>query len=160
LSDADVRKLLIDQLDRSAVPSKAKDDKAMSGMVEQNAGMVRERLRELRDAFVALPATLRDVIAKLDDPDGPSVLLRVVALTVGGFVAAWLAEWLYHFALRHYRARLKPPPVETFTARAFRLAVGLALDSWGSPYSRLPFSRYFWRSGKGTACGGSRFWRS
>ena len=76
LSDEEVRKLLIDQLDRSAAPAKAKGDKAMSGMVEENAGMVRERLRELRDAFVALPATLRDVVAKLDDPDGPSVLWR------------------------------------------------------------------------------------
>ena len=57
LSDEDVRKLLIDQLDRSAAPAKAKGDKGMSGMVEQNAGMVRERLHELKDAFVALPAT-------------------------------------------------------------------------------------------------------
>ena len=74
LSDEDVRKLLIDQLDRSAAPAKAKD-MAMSGMVEHNAGMVRERLGELKDAFLALPATLQDVVAKLDEPDGPSVLL-------------------------------------------------------------------------------------
>ena len=143
LSDEDVRKLLIDQLDRSAAPSKAKGDKAMSGMVEENAGMVRERLRELRDAFVALPATLSDVIVKLDDPDGPSVLLRVVALTVGGLVVAWLAERFYDFALRRYRASLAPPPVETFTARAFRRAVGLALDLVGIAVFALAFLAIF-----------------
>ena len=143
LSDEEVRKLLIDQLDRSAAPAKAKGDQAMSGMVEQNAGMVRERLRELSDAFVALPATLRDVIAKLDDPDGPSVLPRVVALTLGGFLAALLAERLYNFVLRHYRARLAPPPVETFTARAFRLAIGLALDLVGIAVFALIFLAIF-----------------
>jgi hypothetical protein len=142
LSDEDVRKLLIDQLDRSAAPSKAKD-MAMSGMVEHNAGMVRERLRELRDAFVALPATLSDVVAKLDDPDGPSVLLRVVALTLGGLVAAWLAERFYDFALRRYRASLAPPPAETFTARAFRLGVGLALDLVGVAVFALAFLAIF-----------------
>ena len=143
LSDEDVRKLLIDQLDRSAAPERAKGDKAMSGMVEENAGMVRERLRELRDAFVALPVTLREVVAKLDDPDGPSALPRVVALIVGAIVAAWLAERLYHFALRRYRARLAPPTVETFTARAFRLAVGLALDVVGIAVFALAFLAIF-----------------
>ncbi len=143
LSDEDVRKLLIDQLDRSAAPAKGKGDKAMSGMVEENAGMVRERLGELKDAFLALPMTLGEVVTKLDEPDGPSVLLRVVALIVAGLVAAWLAERLYDFALRHYRAKLAPPPVETFTARAFRRAVGLALDLVGIAVFALAFLALF-----------------
>ena len=143
LSDEDVRKLLIDQLDRSAAPAKGKGDKAMSGMVEENAGMVRERLGEFRDAFVALPATLREVIAKLDDPDGPSVLLLVAALVAGALVVGWLAERLYHFALRNYRKRLAPPTAETFMARSFRLAVGLALDLVGIGVFALAFLALF-----------------
>ena len=50
LSDEEVRKLLLDQLDRAAVPAKAKGDQGMSGTVEASAGMVRTRLGELRDA--------------------------------------------------------------------------------------------------------------
>ena len=132
-SDAQVRQLLIEQLDRAAAaPAKAQGgDKGMSGMVVQNAGMVRERLGELRDAFVALPATLRQVVANLDEPEGPSVLPRVGALLVGALVVGWLAQRMYDFALRRYRKRLAPPAGETFTARCFRLAIGLALDLAG-----------------------------
>ena len=130
LSDEDVRKLLIDQLDRAAVPSKAKD-MAMSGMVEHNAGMVRERLGELRDAFLALPATSAEVVAKLDEPDGPSILPLVGALVVGMLLIAWVVERIYDRALRNYRKRLVAVDAETFTARSFRLGVGLALDLVG-----------------------------
>jgi hypothetical protein len=88
-SDEQVRQLLIEQLDRAAAaPAKPKGDKAMSGMVEQNAEMMRERLGGLWDAFVALPSTLRQVVANLDDPQGPTVLPRVGALLVGGLVIA------------------------------------------------------------------------
>jgi len=139
-SDEQVRQLLIEQLDRAAAaPAKAKGEKGMSGMVEQDAGMVRERLGGLRDAFVALPATLRQVVASLDDPQGPTVLPRVVALLVGGLVIAWLAQRMYDFALRHYRKRLAPPTAETFTARSFRLAVGLVLDLVGIAVFALAF---------------------
>ena len=131
LSDEEVRKLLIDQLDRSAAPAKAKGDKAMSGMVEENAGMVRERLRELWDAFVALPATSQEVVAKLDEPDGPSVLPLLALLIVGMLLIGWAVEHLYDRALRNYRRRLAPAGGETFTARAFRRGVSLALDLGG-----------------------------
>ena len=131
LSDEDVRKLLISQLDRSAAPAKGKGDTAMSGMVEANAGMVRARLGELRDAFSALPTTLNDVIAKLDEPEGPSVLPLIGVLIVAMFVVAWIVERLYHFAVRNYRGRLVPSPDETFSARAFRRGAGLVLDLVG-----------------------------
>jgi small-conductance mechanosensitive channel len=131
LSDEDVRKLLIDQLDRAAVPAKGKGDKAMSGMVDENAGMVRERLGELRDAVFALPATASEVVARLDDPDGPTVLPLVGALVIAMLLIAWGVERLYHRALRNYRRRLAPADTETFSARAFRLGAGLALDLGG-----------------------------
>ena len=85
-SDEQVRQLLIAQLDRAAAaPAKAKGDMGMSKMVETNAGIVRERLGDLRDAFVALPATLRQVVANLDDPEGTSALPRAGGCAVGGF---------------------------------------------------------------------------
>jgi len=64
-------------------------------------------------------------------------------LTLGGLVAAWLAERFYDFALRRYRASLAPPPAETFTARAFRLGVGLALDLVGVAVFALAFLAIF-----------------
>ena len=144
LSDEEVRKLLLDQLDRAAVaPAKAKGDKGMSGMVEQNASMVRTRLGELRDAFVGLPATLREVVVKLDDPDGPTVLPLVGALLVGVLVVSWLAQRVYDYALRNYRKRLAPPVAETFTARSFRLTVGLVLDLVGIAVFALAFLAIF-----------------
>lgn len=145
LSDDEVRRLLLDQLDRTAAaePAISKAGKGMSGMVDQNAGVVRTRLGELRDAVGALPQTLRDVVAKLDDPEGPSALPLVGVVLVGALVVAWLAQRIYDFALRHYRGRLVPPPVETFTARAFRLAVGLALDLVGIAVFALAFLAIF-----------------
>ena len=131
-SDEQVRQLLIAQLDRAtAVPAKAKGDMGMSKMVETNAGIVRERLGDLRDAFVALPATLRQVVANLDDPEGTSALPRAAVVLLGVLVIAWLVERLYHLALRNYRKTLAPPVGETFTARSFRLAIGLALGLIG-----------------------------
>jgi small-conductance mechanosensitive channel len=130
LSDEDVRKLLINQLDRAAVPGKGKDA-AMSGMVEHNAGMIRERSSELKDAFLAFPTTLREVVAKLDEPDGPSVLGLLAALIVGILLIGWVAERIYHRALRNYRKRLGPPATESFSARAFRLGMVLVLDLVG-----------------------------
>lgn len=132
LSDEQVRQLLLEQLDRAALATaKTRGDQGMSGMVEQNAGMVRTRLGELHDALVALPATWREVAAKLDNPEGPSVLPLVGGLLLGALTVGWLAQRIYHRALRNYRRRLLPPAAETFTAGAFRRAVGLALDLAG-----------------------------
>jgi small-conductance mechanosensitive channel len=134
LSDEDVRKVLIDQLDRAAkAQPKSGDGKGMSGMVEQNAGMVRARLGELREAFFALPETLRDVGAKLDDPESEGLpgFAKVVIGLAGMLAVGWLAQRTYDFALRNYRRRLVPLVAETFTARSFRLGVGLGLDVAG-----------------------------
>jgi small-conductance mechanosensitive channel len=131
LSDEEVRKLLIDQLDRSAAPAKATGDKAMSGMVDESAGMVRARLGELKGALFALPATLQEVVVKLDDPDRPSVLPLVGVMVAVMILIGWAAERLYLYALRNYRRRLAPADNETFTAQAFRRGVGLAIDLGG-----------------------------
>jgi small-conductance mechanosensitive channel len=132
LSDEEVRKLLLDQLDRAAVPAGARGGGAMSGRVEESATMMRTRLGELRNALVALPETLSDVGAKLDDPDGGLPGLVKLAIALAAMLAiGWLAERAYEWALRNYRRKLAPPDAETFTARSFRLGIGLALDLAG-----------------------------
>ena len=81
---------------------------------------------------VALPETLSDVGAKLDDPEGglPGLVKLAIALA-SMLVIGWLAQRGYDWALRNYRKRLAPPAAETFTARSFRLGIGLALDLAG-----------------------------
>jgi small-conductance mechanosensitive channel len=133
LSDDEVRKLLLDQLDRAAaaalVPGKA--EAGMAGMVEHNAGMMRGQVAALNDALIGLPSTMRNVGAKLTEPDGPSRLLFIAGLLAAMLVAGWLAEKVFDRTLRHYRAGLRQTAADTFTANAFRLAVGLLLDLAG-----------------------------
>ena len=79
LSDEEVRKLLLDQLDRAAAPAKAKGDKGMSGMVEENAGMVRDAARRAPGCVRRVAGRrLRDVVAKLDDPERTARLVPLV----------------------------------------------------------------------------------
>ncbi len=72
LSDDEVRKLLLDQLDRAAVaaPANAKGAMGMAGMVEHNAGMMHSRIDELKGALAALPSTLQEVGASSPNPMG------------------------------------------------------------------------------------------
>jgi hypothetical protein len=159
-SDEQVRQLLIAQLDRAAAaPAKAKGDEEMSKMVETNAGIVRERLGDLRDAFVALPATLRQVVANLDDPEGTSALPRAGVVLLGVLVIAWLVERLYHLALRNYRKTLAPPVGRPSRRVPFAWPSVSPSASLGSPCLRLPLSRCSWRCGRDMPCGGSQSWR-
>ncbi len=135
LSDDQVRKLLLEQLDRTAAatPVKAKADMGMgmAGMVEHNTGMMRSRLDDFKGAIADLPSTSRAVGAKLTEPDGPSRLLLLAGLLAAMLMGGWVAEKLYDRALRHYRARLRQTAADTFTANAFRIAIGLLLDLAG-----------------------------
>ena len=133
LSDDEVRKLLLDQLDRAAAlaPATAKGGRGMSGMVDEHAGMMRTNFDALREALIALPQTIREVGAKLTEPDGPSQFLVIVEILAALLVVGWLVEKLYDRALSNYRARLSQSAALTFSANAFRLGVGLLLDIGG-----------------------------
>jgi len=133
LSDAQVRSLLLDQLDRVvAAPTKAAADSGaaamagMAGTVDQHAGAMRDRYGTLFDAFLALPASVGAVAARVTAPAtaGGSLAAYVAALLATG----WITERIYVFAVRRYRLRLRDAPAATFSARAFQLGVGLLLD--------------------------------
>jgi len=132
LSDDEVRKLLLDQLDRAAATSsKPQNAQGKAGGVDQSAAMMRGRLEELGGALVALPETLGQVGAKLTEPDGPSRLLLLAGLLAAALGVGWIGERAFDAALLGYRERLRQAPAATFTAKAFRLATGLALDVIG-----------------------------
>ena len=136
MSDAEVRKMLLDQLDRAATsdssPKKVGTGMSgMAGMMGAKSRTVRERLAELNAAFVALPSTLREVGARLSGGAGAlslSALLGHFAIMLG---VGWLLERVYHYALRDYRARRLQTPAATFSARAVQLALGMLLDVAG-----------------------------
>ena len=62
-----MRKLLLDQLDRTATTDAAgaKPAMGMSGVVDEHAGAMRTTFGSLEAAYFALPDTLRQVAAKL-----------------------------------------------------------------------------------------------
>ena len=133
LSDDDVRKLLLDQLDRAATaaPANAKPGMGMSGMVDEHAGAMRTTLGSLEAAYYALPDTLRQVGTKLTEPDGLSQLAVIAEILAALLVAGFFIEWLYRRALRRFRTRLEQTTAPTFSARAFQLGMGLLLDLGG-----------------------------
>lgn len=161
LSDEQVRKLLLDQVDRATVPpAKPKADAGatdmasmggmagMAGVVDEHAGSMRSRSDVLYDAFVALPATLRGVVARLS-PGGTADLWRLAGYLVAMLAIGWIAKGIYDYALRDYRKRLLQTPAQTYSARAFQLAVGLLLDFAGIAVfgaASVAFFFGFWQS--------------
>jgi len=133
LSDAEVRALLLEQLDRAAAPvSKPGPSKGgmgemagMAGVVDQHAGSMRDRYTTLFDALLALPTTLRDAAIRITQPSGGLLLLGFIALVLA---AGAIVELLYRYALRGYRTRLEHAPGATFSARAFQLSLELLFD--------------------------------
>ncbi|HET6801531.1 MAG TPA: mechanosensitive ion channel domain-containing protein [Casimicrobiaceae bacterium] len=135
MSDTQVRSLLLEQLDRAAAPPKPPAETGMSamagmaGVVDQHAGSMRDRYTTLTDAFVALPATLRDAARRVAGNDA-GALARLAAFIVAMFAAGWIVERAYGFALRHYRLRLASAAPD-FTARAFQMAVEWLIEFGG-----------------------------
>ncbi|HET7032848.1 MAG TPA: mechanosensitive ion channel family protein [Casimicrobiaceae bacterium] len=129
LSDDDVRKLLLDQLDRAAVaPANAKPKMGMSSMVNEHAGEMRTTLGGLEAAYYAFPDTLRQVRAKLTEPDGTEPLTALAGLLVAMLVGAFLVEWVYRRALRRFRTGLDQTPAATYSGQVFKHGVGLLID--------------------------------
>jgi small-conductance mechanosensitive channel len=130
LSDDEVRKLLLDQLDRAAAaaPASAKEGMGMSGMVDEHAGAMRTTLGGLEAAYYAFPDTLRQVRAKLTESENGSRLEHGAGLLIAVLAAGFVIEWLYRRALFRFRARLSEAPATTYSAQVFQYGVGLLID--------------------------------
>jgi small-conductance mechanosensitive channel len=130
LSDDEVRKLLLDQLDRAATaaPASAKERMGMSGMVDEHAGAMRTTLGGLEAAFYSFPDTLRQVRAKVAESQNESRLAGGGGLLITVLVAGFVIEWLYRRALFRFRTRLAEAPAPTYSAQVFKHGVGLLID--------------------------------
>ena len=140
MSDTEVRKMLLEQLDRAAAPAKSAGDgdmagmggmTGMAGMVGQKSGTARERLAALSAAFVALPSTLREAGARLASGADAVSLGALLGHLAVMLIVGWILERGYRYALRDYRARRLHTPAATFSTRAIQLALGLLLDLGG-----------------------------
>jgi small-conductance mechanosensitive channel len=143
MSDTEVRKMLLEQLDRAtapASPAKSADGRdmtgmggmtGMAGMVGQKSGTARERLTALSAAFVALPSALREAGAHLASGAGALSLTALLGYLAVMLIVGWILERLYRYALRDYRARRLQTPAATFSSRAIQLSLGLLLDLSG-----------------------------
>ena len=137
LSDAQVRGLLIEQLDRAVgAPAPAKGAgmagmAGVAGMVDVNAGTIRARARALYAAFLALPETLPLVVIQLTDAAGESELWPLAGYLAAMLAIGALAQIAYALAVRQYRRRVLQAPADTFFAQAFQRGIGLLLDLGG-----------------------------
>jgi len=131
LSDEEVRKLLIDQLDRGTAPA-ASEAAGMAGMVgemDAQSAVMRKRAAEVFGSVTALPGALRHVYARLTDERGGLHLLEIV----GGILAMLLVGWLVEKAFR----RLARAPLERihaglgsgFGAQATRIVLAVLLEA-------------------------------
>ena len=130
LTDAEVRQLLIQQLDRAAAPSRAKPED-MSDMVmsmDKGSQAMRERAAELLQAAADFPLTLQDAHDKFQEGREPGHLLKVLLIAVLALGLSRLAEQLYRHALRAHRARLDERHDEGFAAQSARNLLRFLLD--------------------------------
>ena len=130
LSDEDVRKLLIEHLDRNTVQPtpKAEGGMGMVGTMADNAVMWRTRVAEIGAAALALPATTAAVIRNLFEGVSPSVVLLALAAMLA---AGALAEWVWRRVTRSWRALHSNVHGTGFFEDALRRATGLAVDFTG-----------------------------
>lgn len=133
LTDAEVRRLLIQQLDRAAAPDKAKPDD-MGGMVmsmEKDAQLLRQRADQLAQALLQLPDTLQDAHARFTEGREAGHLQFVAMLLAAVLALSYGAERLYRLWVRKQRLRLDEQPGEGFAAHAARNVLRFLYDLGG-----------------------------
>lgn len=131
LSDDEVRRLLLAQLDRAATTSaKASQEgmgAAMSG-AEAQVGQLRARFAAVLGTAPQLPAVVPFALTRFSEGRGPYHLLLVAVLLGATLGLAWGAERLFIWLVRGARARLEENAPPAVFAQAGRLLVRLALD--------------------------------
>ena len=126
LDDAAVRKLLIDQLDRTAKPAAPKEPDDVAGMAQSmNAQMA--RLRERSAAVVAVasdvPAVLNRVAVRMTEPRELSHLWKVVAGFVGMLAVGAIVEFALARQIRGAIRRFEERPAKALGAAAVHVAL-------------------------------------
>ena len=106
LSDAEVRALLLGQLDKAAAPAGAEAGGSMAAGLAGDMDRARTELGAVLRAGPALPAAFGDAVRQFSEGRERYHLLLVAALFAGMLALAWIAERLVGRLLAGVRARL------------------------------------------------------
>lgn len=128
LSDDQVRRLLIQELEKSAASSAKKEEKKKETgfarvvqSVEENITLFRKRLTDLQSGAVAVPRFLPQVYADLRGKGGVSDILWMFVGTAILLAGGLGAEWLFGRYAADMRKRLTTSPPDHWTVKIKRL---------------------------------------
>lgn len=133
LDDAEVRALLIKQLDRAAVPAAPKGADDMAAMAQTTSAefaRMRERAGEIFSSAADIPDTLHEVATRIADPHETSVLWLIAGGLLLLLAAGAALELAFARLTRDAQQRFDARAADGFAASAVRLAlragIGLA----------------------------------
>ena len=128
LSDAEVRELLLAQLDKVAAPAPDAAAPPVAAGLAGNVDRARSELGAMLRAAPDLPATLGAAVARYSEGRSPFHLLLVAALFVVMVSLGWIAERLVGRLLAGVRGRLDHSPGDGIRVDAGSLVIRVVLD--------------------------------
>ena len=128
LSDAEVRELLLAQLDKAAAPTDAKADGSMTADLVGNMDRARTGLGAVLSSWPALPAAFGEAVRQFSEGRGRYHLLLVGALVAVMLALAWAVERVVVWLLAGVRARLDRGPDEGAGGGAGSALIRAVLD--------------------------------
>ena len=128
LSDAEVRGLLLAQLDKVAAPEADQAAPAMAAGLAGNVDHARSELGAVLRAAPDLPAALGAAVARFSEGRSPYHLLLVAALFVVLLALGWIAERLVGRLLAGVRGRLDQSAGDGPGVDAASLVIRVVLD--------------------------------
>jgi small-conductance mechanosensitive channel len=130
LSDTEVRKLLINQLDRAAVKTEADGDMTdMVGAMDKGSSRLRERAERVLRAGGRLPEGIGHVVGRLTDARGPIHLLEIMLGLAVMLLVGWMVESAYRRVLHAPLARVGAGLGASFGAETGRFVLKVALEA-------------------------------
>jgi small-conductance mechanosensitive channel len=112
LSDAEVRGMLLAQLDKAAAPAVDGASKPMASGLAADMDRSRGEIGAVLRAAPSLPAALTDAVRRFSEGRPPHQLLLVTVLFAILLVLGWIAERLGRRLLADVYRRLEPSPGE------------------------------------------------
>jgi moderate conductance mechanosensitive channel len=106
LSDAEVRELLLTQLDKAAGPAPGGPGAPMAAGLASDMDRARTELGSVLRSWRVLPAALRETVRRFSEGRGSYHLLLVAVLFAGMLVLGWVAERVVRWLLGDVRSRL------------------------------------------------------
>src|SRR5262245_50556143 len=128
LSDAEVRQLLLSQLDKAAAPEAKPEDAAMATGLASRFDHARDDLRAVLRAAPTLPAELGAAVGRFSEGRSPHHLLLVTTIFVGMLAIAGLVERLVGRLLADVRRRHEHGAGEVPGRDGVRLLIRVLLD--------------------------------